>query len=249
MSKKPWKRGPRPLKYLESDTLTSIGVGKDKLRKAATMLKDTSEQHIIKVFNHLKDRLGDPRPIINKDPEILKISKEKVDGVMDAFADFGFTQDETNAVIRKCPRTLKRSIDTIHSIFDVFNSDFDRGEVISIMIKDSLLLTRDSNSLRSRYNLLKRRLPDNAKKIVLAFPAIIRSYGEDSLNAKINVFEEIAPEIGMQELLKNPIRLAYSPDTVRKRFQFFKDRGISYNELFISKKKFKDRFGINPENL
>jgi len=244
MSKKPWKRGPRPLKYLESDTLTSIGVGKDKLRKAATLLKDTSEQHIIGVFTHLKDRLGDPKPMINKDPDILKISEEKVDGVIDAFIDYGFTLSEARAVIHKCPRVLKRSTDTISSIFDVFKKDFSRGEVISIMLKDSNLLTRDSKTLESRYKLLKSRLPDHAKRIVLAFPAIIRSYGEDSLNEKISMFESMSPEVSIHDLLKNPIRLAYSPDTVRKRFQFFKDRGISYNELFISRKKFEKRFGV-----
>jgi len=244
MSKNPWKRGPRPLKYLESDTLTSIGVEKDKLRKVATLLKDTSEQHIIGVFTHLKDRLGDPKPMINKDPDILKVSKEKIDEVIEVFLDYGFSMDETNAIIHKCPRTLKRSTETISSIFDVFKRDFDRGEVLRIIGKDPLLLTRDSDSLKSRYNLLKRRLPDYASDIVLAFPAIIRSYGEDSLNEKIDVFESMAPEIGMHELLKNPLRLAYSPDTVRKRFQFFKDRGISYNELFISRKKFEKRFGV-----
>jgi len=227
-------------------TLKNIGISDTRMAKAAKALKYRSGDAISRKFSHLKDRFGDyTNVMINKDPDVLAMSEQKVDKIIDFFTNYGFNKNVFLGRLSKCPRILKRSTSSIKSILGFFESkNFAKEEIIKLISKDPGLLLRKKDTVATRYKALESRMEDETKRVVLAFPAIVRCYGVEAINKRLDVFEQISGEVGMKELFSNPIRLSYNPDTVMKRFNFFKSRGLSYKELFISKDKFKRRFGI-----
>ena len=205
-------------------------------------------------FQGMKDS-SESKALFSKNPGDFKSNGDYKKGFKKTefiafFVDYGFPKTKIKQIIEKCPKCMKRSIeDTIKPILTFLESkDFTKKEIIQLAVTYPKIFQRSRETLERRYSLLKQRIPNHVKNVVLKNPAIL-ACGDQAIRDRLDVYSEIAYHIGMETLLSNPLWLSFGPDTVKNRFDFLMGKGSfppgGQFYLFMSKSRFLGNFGIN----